>query len=196
MPDLSHLWQRFVLASTLVFGLAVGVAATIFGYSNTDTVTVGFAVWHVGGVPLWTVAIVPLGVALVVGTLYHWWNGLHHFSEHMRHRRRVRDLESEVTSLKEHLDHVLEMPDHGATPKPAAPAVEPEPVEIEAVGLDQAAEPADSPSAANGADKASRPASSRKRASLKPAAEPEPAAVATNGERGAAPPESSEEANS
>ena len=196
MPDLSHLWQRFVLASTLVFGLAVGVAATIFGYSNTDTVTVGFALWHLTGVPLWSVALVPLGVALVVGTLYHWWNGLHHFSEHMSHRRRVRDLESEVASLKEHLDHVLEMPDHGATPKPAPPAVEPEPAEIEAVADDTTAEPAESPSTANGAEKAPRPASSRKRVSLKPAAEAEPAAVATNGEHGAAPSESSEEANS
>lgn len=196
MPDLSHLWQRFVLASTLVFGLAVGVAATIFGYSNTDTVTIAFALWHITGVPLWSVALVPLGVALVVGTLYHWWNGLHHFSEHMKHRRRVRDLESEVTSLKEHLDHVLEMPDHGATPKPAPPVVEPEPVEIEAAAVDTAAEPAESPSAANGSDKSAGRASSRKRVSLKPAAEPEPAAVATNGEHSAAPPESSEEANS
>lgn len=196
MPDLSHLWQRFVLALTLVFGLAVGVAATIFGYSNTDTVTIGFALWHLGGVPLWSVAIVPLGVALVVGTLYHWWNGLHHFSEHMRHRRRVRDLESEVAALKEHLDHVLEMPDHGATPKPAPPADEPAPVEIEPVAADTTAEPVESPSTANGAEKAARPASGRKRVSLKPTAEPEPAAATTNGEHGAAPSESSEEANS
>ena len=196
MPDLSHLWQRFVLASTLVFGLAVGVAATIFGYSNTDTVTVGFALWHVTGVPLWSVALVPLGVALVVGTLYHWWNGLHHFSEHMKHRRRVRDLESEVSSLKEHLDHVLEMPDQGSTPKPAPPAVEPEPVEIEAVAVDTTAEPAESAPAATGSGNGVGRASSRKRVSLKPAAEPEPAAAATNGEHNAATSESSEEANS
>ena len=195
MPGLSHLWQRFVLASTLVFGLAVGVAATIFGYSNTDTVTVGFALWHLSGVPLWTVALVPLGVALVVGTLYHWWNGLHHFSEHMKHRRRVRDLESEVSSLKEHLDHVLEMPDHGATPRPT-PQVEIEPVEADAVAADLAPAGADSPSTANGVEKGARPPSGRKRASLKPAVEAEPAAVVTNGEHAAAPSESSEEANS
>jgi hypothetical protein len=32
VPDLSHLWQRFVLALTLIFGLAVGVAATVFAF--------------------------------------------------------------------------------------------------------------------------------------------------------------------
>ncbi len=124
MPDLSHLWQRFVLASALVFGLALGVAATIFGYSNTAPVDVGFSVVHLTGIPLWTVAIVPLVVILAAGTLYHWWNGLHHFSEHMRHRKRVRELEAEVASLRAHLDNVLEMPEQ-ATTKPA-PAPLPE----------------------------------------------------------------------
>jgi len=184
-----------VLALTLVFGLAVGIAATIFGYSNTGTVSVGFAVWHLNSIPLWSVAIVPLAVALVVGTLYHWWNGLHHFSEHMRHRRRVRDLEAEVTSLKEHLDHLLEMPDHGATPKPAAPAEpepEPEPEPAEADLKPVIAENA----RANGVDKDSKPSSGRKRASLKAASEPAAVAVATNGEHDPAPSEPSEEANS
>jgi hypothetical protein len=129
VPDLSHLWQRFVLAAALVFGLALGVAATIFGYSNTNTVTIGFSVYHLGGVPLWSVAIVPLVVVLAAGTLYHWWNSLHHFSEHMRHRRRVKELESELASLKTHLDSLLEMPDQsGGAAAPAAPAAATEPV--------------------------------------------------------------------
>ena len=115
MPDLSHLWQRFVLAAALVFGLALGVAATIFGYSNTRTVDIGFSVVHLRGIPLWTVAIVPLVVVLAAGTLYHWWNSLHHFSEHMRHRHRVRELEAEVASLKSRLDELLEMPGHAET---------------------------------------------------------------------------------
>ena len=134
MPDLSHLWQRFVLAAALVFGLLVGVGATIFGYSNTATVTVGFAVVHLRGVPLWTVAIVPLVVFLVAGTLYHWWNNLHHFTEHMRHRRRVRELEAEVSTLRAHLDQLLEMPDgEQAKPAPSKPSVvEPLPVETKA----------------------------------------------------------------
>ena len=141
MPDLSHLWQRFVLATALVFGLLLGVAATIFGYSNTATVTVGFAVLHIGGVPLWTVAIVPLIAVLVAGTLYHWWNSLHHFTEHMRHRRRVHDLEVEVSTLKTHLDQLLEMPDRTETkpaPKPAVVEVVPDvkgPDELPAASL-------------------------------------------------------------
>jgi hypothetical protein len=121
VPDLSHLWQRFVLAAALVFGLALGVAATIFGYSNTGTVDIGFSVVHLRGIPLWTVAIVPLVVVLAAGTLYHWWNSLHHFSEHMRHRRRVRELEAEVASLKSRLDELLEMPGHAETATGPAP---------------------------------------------------------------------------
>jgi hypothetical protein len=134
VPDLSHLWQRFVLATALVFGLLVGVGATIFGYSNTAPVSVGFAVLHLRGVPLWTVAIVPLVVILVAGTLYHWWNSLHHFTEHMRHRRRVRELEAEVSTLRAHLDQLLEMPEGEATkPAPAKPSVvEPLPMETKA----------------------------------------------------------------
>ena len=136
MPDLSHLWQRFVLASALVFGLLVGVGATIFGYSNTAPVAVGFAGLHLSGVPLWTVAIIPLVLALVAGTLYHWWNSLHHFTEHMRHRRRVRELETEVSTLRAHLDQLLEMPG-GTQTKPATkPAIE------EAVPVETTPEPA------------------------------------------------------
>ncbi len=112
MPDLSHLWQRFLLASALVVGLAIGAAATVFGYSNLATVNVHWSVFHVDGAPLWTVAVVPLALVLVAGTLYHWMDGLHHFTEHMRHRRRVHELEAEVASLRAHLDQVLEMPDH------------------------------------------------------------------------------------
>ena len=130
MPDLSHLWQRFVLASVLVFGLLVGVGATIFGYSNTGTVPIGFAAWHLNAVPLWTVAIVPLVLVLVAGTLYHWWNNLHHFTEHMRHRRRVRELEAEVATLRAHMDQLLEMPDGTSTkPAPKPTVVEPLPIE-------------------------------------------------------------------
>jgi hypothetical protein len=104
-----------VLASALVVGLAIGVAATIFGYSNLATVDVHWSVFHVDGAPLWTVAVVPLSLVLVAGTIYHWMDGLHHFTEHMRHRRRVHELEAEITSLRSHLDHVLEMPDHSTS---------------------------------------------------------------------------------
>jgi hypothetical protein len=172
VPDLSHLWNRFVLAAALVFGLALGVAATVFGYSNTGTVDVAFSVYHLKGIPLWTVAIVPLVVVLAAGTLYHWWNGLHHFSEHMRHRRRVRELEAEVASLKSRLDGLLEMPGEtvttGSTPVLAElPSVEAtetaEPVEAD--GFPASVEPV----ASNGDDKSSK--KGRKREVVTPAAE-------------------------
>jgi hypothetical protein len=112
---LNHLWQRFLLASSLLIGLAIGVAATVFGYSNLAAVDVHWSVFHVNSIPLWTVAVVPVALVLIAGTLYHWVDGLHHFTEHMRHRRRVHELETELASLRARLDQVLEMPDHAAT---------------------------------------------------------------------------------
>jgi hypothetical protein len=37
----------------------------------------------------------------------------------MRHRHRVHELEGEVATLRSHLDHVLEMPDHSTSRLPA-----------------------------------------------------------------------------
>jgi hypothetical protein len=122
VPDLSHLWQRFLLASTLVFGLALGIGATVFAYSNTAPVNLGWSIFHLNSVPLWTVVLVPIALILLVGTLFHWFNSLHHFTEHMRHRRRVHDLEVELASVRKHLDEMLQMPGQSAEP-----AIEPEP---------------------------------------------------------------------
>ena len=126
---MTHLWQRFLLASALIVGLAIGVGATVFGYSNLTTVDVHWSVFHLNGVPLWTVAVVPIAFLLVAGTLYHWMDGLHHFTEHMRHRHRVHELEAEVARLRAHLDQVLEMPRGDALPakggaKAALPAAD------------------------------------------------------------------------
>ena len=129
MPDLNHFWQRLLRATALVFGLAVGVGVTVFAYSNTTSVDVGWASLHFNSVPLWTVAVVPLAIALAVGAVYHWFNNLHHFTEHMKHRRRVKELEAELASLRGHLDTALEMPDHDAIGTPAAPEPAPEPDE-------------------------------------------------------------------
>jgi uncharacterized integral membrane protein len=195
VPDLSHLWQRFVVASALIFGLLIGVAATVFGYSNTATVTVGWSVYRIQGIPLWTVAIVPVVLVLVAGTLYHWWNGLHHFTEHMRHRRRVHELEAEVTSLRAHLDQLLEMPDHTSSkgmPKPAPIDASPKLAEpakttaIETPALPEAP-------ASNGIDRTPKKNGSRKRVSITTASEPEPATVVTEGEKAR---DSSEESHS
>ncbi len=185
MPDLSHLWQRFLLASALVVGLAIGAAATVFGYSNLATVNVHWSVFHVDGAPLWTVAVVPLALVLVAGTLYHWMDGLHHFTEHMRHRRRVHELEAEITSLRAHLDHVLEMPDHSTSRLPSKPVTAellPSDIETETPAL---AEPAaDAVTAPANGTKRNQRSSRTKRATLPAAAdaeEPTPAPVAANG---------------
>lgn len=178
MPDLSHMWQRFVLALALVFGLALGVGATVFGYSNTAPVDLGWSVFHLHGVPLWAVVLVPLGVVLIAGTLFHWFNSLHHFSEHMRHRRRVHELEAEVTSLRKHLDELLQMPGHAEAGAPSAAEPQPDSEPETAPVAVTAAEPV----ASNGEEKSTK--RSRKRVSL--SAESEPVAVATNGSAGVA----------
>jgi hypothetical protein len=169
---MSHLWQRFLMASALIFGLLLGVAATVFGYSNNSPVDVRWSIFHFDGVPLWTVIIVPLAIVLVAGTIYHWFNSLHHFTEHMRHRRRVHELEAEVATLREHLDHVLEMPDQSSSRLPAknitaevAPA---EPVVAPTAALPE-------PSGSNGDSKAHRRSAPRKRVTLTTASEPETA---------------------
>ena len=119
MRELSHMWQRLLLASSLLFGLVAGVAATVFAYSNRATVDVGWSIWHLYGVPLWTVAVVPVAVVLVAGTFYHWYRSLYHFTEHMRHRHRVHELEAELVKVRAHLDQLLEMPNHAAPSLPA-----------------------------------------------------------------------------
>src|SRR5450759_731409 len=192
-----HLWQRFLLASALVVGLAIGAAATVFGYSNLAIGNVRWSIFHVDGIPLWTVAVVPLAIVLVAGTVYHWMDGLHHFTEHMRHRRRVHELEAEVASLGAHLDQLPEMPDHSTsklpdrittTALPAAgdgttditdadlPSTELEPVQVASTKKSRAAQ--------------------RKRLALEvagDAAEPEPAASDTKGSvEGTKPTESSD----
>ncbi len=136
---MQHIWQRFLLTSSLLVGFAVGVAATVFGYSNLASVDVHWSVFHINGVPLWTVALVPVALTLAAGALYHWIDGLHHFTEHMRHRHRVHELEAELGALRAHLDQVLEMPDHSGLPAKTAAKVSlpsraeeaPEPAAIE-----------------------------------------------------------------
>ncbi len=170
MPNLNHIWQRFLLASSLLIGLAIGVVATIFGYSNLTTVDVHWSVVHIDGVPLWTVAVVPVALTLIAGTVYHWTNSLHHFTEHMRHRHRVHELEVEVASLRAHLDQVLEMPDHASLPAKGE-ALAPEPVENAPAEVASQPEPESAPRR-GGAERTKR---------VKLAVAPEPAVAEANG---------------
>jgi hypothetical protein len=186
---MGHLWQRFLLACALLVGLAVGVGATVFGYSNLGTVDVHWSVFHLDGVPLWAVALVPVTLILVAGTVYHWLDGLHHFTEHMRHRHRVRELEAEVTRLREHLDHVLEMPrGDKSAPLPATEVLEaPETPSLPAAGTEPDTEPRPEAEATTTSDTAKPdegprkpPSDRRKRSRIIMEAEPAAAAV-TNG---------------
>jgi hypothetical protein len=171
VPNLNHIWQRFLLASSLLIGLAIGVAATIFGYSNLTTVNVQWSVIHIDGVPLWTVAVVPVALTLIAGTLYHWTNSLHHFTEHMRHRHRVHELEAEVASLRAHLDQVLEMPDHASLPAKGEPSAA-EPVEDATAEVASQPEPEATPRSSGG-ERTKR---------VKPAVAPESTPVQANGQ--------------
>src|SRR5689334_21888186 len=144
MPDLQHLWQRFLLAAALLAGLAIGVGATIFGYSNLNTVDLHWSVLHLNGVPVWAVVLVPITLILIAGTIFHWLDSLHHFTEHMRHRRRVHELEAEVSRLRAHLDQVLEMPRGEALKaedKTSPPAPELATTDADMPGLESGPEP-------------------------------------------------------
>lgn len=155
MPDLSHLWQRFLLAMALIAGLAIGVGATVFGYSNLNTIDIHWSVLQLKGVPVWAVVIIPITLILIAGTIFHWLDSLHHFTEHMRHRRRVHELEAEVSRLRAHLDQVLEMPKTVEGPAEAAPALpepEPEP-EPEVKSIDAEMPPVDEPKPAKNGKK-------------------------------------------
>ncbi|TMB44720.1 MAG: hypothetical protein E6J53_07075 [Chloroflexi bacterium] len=155
------MWQRLLLSSALVFGLLLGVAATVFGYSNRTSVDVGWSVFHLYGVPLWTVAVVPVAIVLVCGTVYHWYRSLYHFTEHMRHRRRVHELEAELVELRGQLDHLLEMSPQATPAKQATLEPDVVPATVPA--------PAD-PAGSNGSDKLRGKTSARRRVSLTPAA--------------------------
>jgi hypothetical protein len=156
-----------------VVGLLIGVGVTVFGYSNLARVDVNWSIVHIHGVPLWAVAVVPLALFLIAGTLYHWADGLHHFSEHMRHRRRVHELEAEVAELRAHLDTMLEMPDHSTAKSierkeltKSLPAAEELPVDFDPLEAEPLPEEPTVPPAPNLENGAKKSRSQRKRASL------------------------------
>src|SRR6266851_5685845 len=52
VPNLSHIWQRFLLTSSFFAGLPIGILAAVFGYSNLQSVDIHLGTLHLGGVPL------------------------------------------------------------------------------------------------------------------------------------------------
>lgn len=108
----------------LLIGLVLGIAGTVFAYSNTGSATISMWRLHWDGVPIGMLALVPLVAGLVAGYLYHLPARMHHFTEHMRHRSLVHHLEKENKELRHSLDKLLEMPDRveEARALPARPA--------------------------------------------------------------------------
>jgi len=135
-------WHRLLRALAFLAGIAVGLGGAIFIFSNVTPVEVHWRIpsaggyvlnWTLNGVSVWLIATLPLVIGVAAGYLYHLPARMHHFSEHMRHRGRVHELEHELRELKSSLDKVLMMPEDGTTPieanllpEPARAAVEPE----------------------------------------------------------------------
>jgi hypothetical protein len=122
-------------------------------------------------------------------------DGLHHFSEHMRHRHRVHELEAEVATLRSHLDQVLEMPDHSTLRLSPMPVTAETPAPHTEMATPALPEPEGKAETApsNGAKKVHHRA---KRATLKVIAQPAarlPSPLTTNGGQETVAPESAPE---
>ena len=118
-------WHRLLRALAFLAGIAVGLGGAIFIFSNVAPIDVHWRIpsaggyvlnWTLTGVSIWLIATIPLVVGVAAGYLYHLPARMHHFSEHMRHRSRVHELEEELRELKSSLDNVLMMPEDGTTP--------------------------------------------------------------------------------
>lgn len=127
-------WHRLLRALAFLAGIAVGLGGAIFIFSNVAPVDVHWRIpsaggyvlnWTLNGVSIWLIATLPLVIGVAAGYLYHLPARMHHFSEHMRHRSRVHELEHELKELKSSLDTVLMMPEDGTTPVEATLLPEP-----------------------------------------------------------------------
>lgn len=136
--EISTRWHRLLRAAAFAAGLAVGLGAAVFMFSNVAPVAVHWRIpgatrpvldWT-GGVSLWVVGVVPLLVGLAAGYLYHLPARLHHLRQHLHHRHRVHELEHEVRELRASLDKLVLLPDDRLTAEPisvpAPAAAEPE----------------------------------------------------------------------
>lgn len=120
---MSSVMHRFLRGAAFLGGIALGVGATVFGYSNTTAVEIHWWGFSATNVSIGLVALVPLVAGVIAGYVYHLPARMHHFSEHMRHRHLVHELENENKELRRSLDRLLELPDDSVGPgSPAAPA--------------------------------------------------------------------------
>ena len=105
------MWHRFLRQVAFWVGFATCALIVAVIYFNPAPVTLTFWRWELTDVNLGLVAVAPLVIGVALGYLYHLPARLHHVSEHMRHRRRVHELENEIKDLRKGMDQVLEMPD-------------------------------------------------------------------------------------
>src|SRR5712692_3838719 len=134
------LWHRTLRTGAFIVGGILVGAMFVFAYSNTDRVNIDWTLpggglnLHSDGVVIWWLVLVPLAAGILLGYLYAWPARFHHYAQHMRHRRRVHELEKEVRGLNVMLDRVREVPEDG--PRALPPAAE-GPLEAEAAALEE-----------------------------------------------------------
>jgi hypothetical protein len=183
--EITMRWHRLLRALAFAAGLALGLGAAVFIFSNLAPIDVhwripsagGYVInWNLNGVSLWLLALVPLLVGAVAGYFYQTPARMHHVREALHHRHRVHELEQELKELRSSLDEVLMMPEDGTLAVPAlvakierVTAVEEPEHEIDPRLPD---EPAAAELLAAAPLKPSRPARARKPAPKLPAAIP------------------------
>jgi uncharacterized integral membrane protein len=121
------MWHRALRMAAFWAGFATCALIALFLYFNNVSVTLHYWRWEFQHVNLGLVALVPLVVGVTAGYLYHMPARMHHLGEHMRHRRRVHELEKELADLRKGMDNLLEMPQGAKTPQTKAlpvPALE------------------------------------------------------------------------
>jgi len=113
--------HRFLRLSAFLAGLLVGGLSVLFAFDNQGRTALAVGGWTFAAIPLWAVAIVPLVVGIAAGYLYHAPARMHHFTEHMKHRSLVHELQKDKEELSRSLDRLLAMPNDD-TPALAAAA--------------------------------------------------------------------------
>jgi hypothetical protein len=188
--EITMRWHRLLRALAFAAGLALGLGAAVFIFSNLAPIDVhwripsagGYVInWNLKGVSLWLLALVPLLVGAIAGYFYQTPARMHHVREALHHRHRVHELEHELKELRGSLDEVLMMPEDGTLAVPAlvakierVTAVEEPEVEEPEPEVDPRLpdEPAAAELLAAAPLKPNRPARARKSASKLPAAIP------------------------